>query len=260
MSGLDSSFERRFGGIGRLYGQAALDKFRRSHICVIGVGGVGSWAAEALVRSGIGRITLIDFDDLCVSNTNRQLPAHDGNYGKPKVDALAQRFAQINPECQIETIADFIGPETFDLYLERNYDFVVDAIDSLKSKAALVAECSKRKLPIIMSGGAGGQIDPTQVRVDDLARTTHDPLASKVRAILRREYGFPRGEKKMGVACVYSTEQLVYPQPDGTVCAQKPEEGGARDCESGFGASLCVTGTFGFAAAAYALRTLSRKI
>lgn len=254
---MDSSYERRFGGIARLYGKGALERFRQAHVCVIGVGGVGSWAAEALVRSGVGQITLIDFDDLCVSNTNRQLPALDGNYGKPKVDALAERFRLINPECKINIIADFIGVDTFEQYLQPDFDFVVDAIDSLKSKAALIAECHKRKLPIIMSGGAGGQTDPTQVRVDDLARTTHDPLASKVRAILRRDYGFARGEKKMGVACVYSTEQLVYPQADGSVCAQKPEEGAGGGCESGFGASLCVTGTFGFAAASHVLKKLA---
>lgn len=258
-TGLDSSYERRFGGVARLYGQAALARFRQAHVCVVGLGGVGSWAAEALVRSGIGRLTLIDFDDLCVSNTNRQLPALDGNYGKAKVEVLAQRFLQINPECRIEPIVDFIGAETFDAYLDRDYDFVVDAIDSLKAKVALIAECRRRKLPLIMSGGAGGQIDPTQVRVDDLARTTQDPLASKVRAQLRRDHGFARGDKKMGVPCVYSTEQLIYPQADGSVCAQKPEQGGARNCESGFGASLCVTGAFGFAAASFVLRSLAQK-
>lgn len=260
MSEQDAVYERRFGGIARLYGKAALVRFRLAHVCVVGVGGVGSWAAEALVRSGIGHLTLVDFDDLCVTNTNRQLPALDGNYGKQKVLALAERFKLINPECQVDAVADFMNEETFAQYLAPGYDFVVDAIDSLKSKVALIAQCRDRHLPIIMSGGAGGQTDPTQVRIDDLARTTHDPLASKVRSILRRDYGFVRGDKKMGVACVYSTEQLVYPQADGSVCAQKPEDGGARDCESGFGASLCVTGSFGFAAASHVLRHLASKI
>ncbi len=254
-------FERRFGGIARLYGRSALERFRKSHVCVIGVGGVGSWAAEALARSAIGHITLIDLDDICVSNTNRQLPAHDGNYGRMKVAALAERLRAINPECQVETIEDFIGPDNFDDYLGRGYDHVIDAIDSVRTKAALIAACRKRKLSIIMAGGAGGQTDPTQIRVDDLARTTQDPLASKVRAMLRREFGFPRGEKKMGVDCVYSTEPLVYPQADGSVCAQKPQgDGSVRlDCAGGFGASVCVTGSFGFAAAAHVLKQLARK-
>lgn len=256
---LDDSFERRFGGIARLYGRVALTRFRAAHVCVIGVGGVGSWAAEALARSAIGHITLIDLDDICVSNTNRQLPAHDGNFGRMKVAVLAERIRAINPDCRVNTIEDFITPENFDEHLNHGYDYVIDAIDSVKTKAALIAACRERKLPVIMAGGAGGQTDPTQIRVDDLARTTQDPLASKVRAMLRREYGFARGDKKMGVDCVYSTESLVYPQSDGSVCAQKPQGDGPTrlDCNGGFGASVCVTGTFGFAAAAHVLKKLA---
>lgn len=257
----DTGFARRFGGIARLYGQAALAKFQQAHVCVIGVGGVGSWAAEALARSAIGRITLIDLDDICVSNTNRQLPALEGNYGRMKVVALAERIRAINPNCQVDIIEDFIGPDNFDEYLARDYDYVIDAIDSVRTKAALIAACRSRKLPIIMAGGAGGQIDPTQIRVDDLARTTQDPLAAKVRAMLRKDFGFPRGDNKMRVSCVYSTEPLVYPQADGSVCASKPTaEGGVRlDCEGGFGASVAVTGTFGFVAAAHVLKKIAGK-
>lgn len=258
----DDSFERRFGGIARLYGRTALETFRQSHICVIGVGGVGSWAAEALGRSAVGHITLIDLDDICVSNTNRQLPALDGNFGRMKVVALAERLRAINPACKVDVIEDFIGPDNFAEYLDRGYHFVIDAIDSVKTKAALINECRHRKIPIIMAGGAGGQTDPTCIRIDDLARTTQDPLASKVRAMLRRDYGFPRGEHKMRVNCVYSTETLIYPQVDGSVCAQKPvSDGPVRlDCDGGFGASVCVTGAFGFAAASHVLKILSRKL
>ncbi|MBE9609638.1 tRNA cyclic N6-threonylcarbamoyladenosine(37) synthase TcdA [Chitinilyticum piscinae] len=256
---LDQSYERRFGGIARLYGHAALARFRAAHVVVIGVGGVGSWVAEALARSGVGRLTLIDLDDICVSNTNRQLPAHDGNFGRMKVAALAERILAINPECVVSCIEDFIAADNFAEHLAGQPDCVVDAIDSVRTKAALIAWCRDHRLKIITTGGAGGQIDPTQVCVDDLSRTTHDPLASKVRSTLRREYGFAKGDKKMGVEIVYSTEQLQYPQPDGSVCAQKPQAGDGPvklDCAGGFGASVAVTGTFGFVAAAQALKHL----
>lgn len=259
---MDTSFERRFGGVLRLYGVDAVARFRNAHVCIIGVGGVGSWVAEALARSCIGKLTLIDLDDLCVSNTNRQLPALEGNYGRMKVVALAERIQAINPDCEVVTIEDFIAPENMEAYLGQGVDFVVDAIDSVRTKAALIAFCKKRKLPVIMAGGAGGQTDPTQIRVDDLAHTVQDPLAAKVRNLLRRDYGFARAGAKMGVPCVYSTEQLVYPQPDGSVCARKPEvgEGPVRlDCEGGFGASVAVTGVFGFVAAAQVLKFLARK-
>lgn len=260
MPQLDQSYERRFGGIARLYGLDALARFRAAHVAVIGVGGVGSWVAEALARSGVGALTLIDLDDLCVSNTNRQLPALDGQFGRMKVAALAERIFAINPECRVNCIEDFIAPENFAEYLGGGLDYVVDAIDSVRTKAALIAWCRDHRLRIITTGGAGGQIDPTRVAVDDLARTTHDPLASKVRAQLRRQYGFAKGERKMGVDCVYSTEQLVYPQPDGSVCAQKPQAGDGPvrlDCAGGFGASVAVTGTFGFVVAAHVLKRLA---
>jgi len=259
---MDTSFERRFGGVLRLYGVDAVARFQKSHVCVIGVGGVGSWVVEALARSCIGKLTLIDLDDLCVSNTNRQLPALEGNYGRMKVAALAERARAINPDCEVVTIEDFIAPENMEEHLGQGIDYVVDAIDSVKTKAALIAFCKRRKLPIIMAGGAGGQVDPTQIKVDDLANTIQDPLAAKVRNLLRREYGFARGGAKMGVLCVYSTEQLVYPQADGTVCAQKPAAGDGPvrlDCEGGFGASVAVTGTFGFVAAAQVLKHLAKS-
>lgn len=258
---MDTSFERRFGGIARLYGLPALERFRSAHVCVVGVGGVGSWAAEALARSGIGQITLIDLDDICVSNTNRQLPALEGQYGKMKVAALAERIRLINPECKVEMIEDFVTPDNFEATLGAGYDAIIDAIDSVKTKAAMIAWCKRRKIRLVTTGGAGGQTDPTQIAVADLSKTINDPLASKVRSILRREYGFPQQGKKMGVECIYSTEQLVYPQPDGSVCGQKPASGDAAiglGCEGGFGASVAVTGCFGFIAAAQVLKYLAK--
>ncbi|MEN9658591.1 MAG: hypothetical protein RL571_2056 [Pseudomonadota bacterium] len=258
---MDTSFERRFGGIARLYGIAALAQFRQAHVCVVGVGGVGSWAAEALARSGIGHITLIDLDDICVSNTNRQLPALEGHYGQMKVAALAERIVQINPECIVDVIEDFVSIDNFEETLGRGYDAIIDAIDSVKTKAAMIAWCKRRKIRLVTTGGAGGQIDPTQIAVVDLSKTINDPLAAKVRSILRRDYGFAQQGKKMGVECVYSTEQLVYPQADGSVCAQKPAVGEAAlglGCEGGFGASVAVTGCFGFVAAAQVLKHLAK--
>lgn len=258
---MDTSFERRFGGIARLYGSVALAQFRQAHVCVVGVGGVGSWAAEALARSGIGHITLIDLDDICVSNTNRQLPALEGHYGQMKVAALAERIVQINPECIVDVIEDFVSIDNFEETLGRGYDAIIDAIDSVKTKAAMIAWCKRRKIRLVTTGGAGGQIDPTQIAVVDLSQTINDPLAAKVRSILRREYGFAQQGKKMGVECVYSTEQLVYPQADGSVCAQKPAVGDVAlglGCEGGFGASVAVTGCFGFVAAAQVLKHLAK--
>ncbi|BCL75134.1 tRNA cyclic N6-threonylcarbamoyladenosine(37) synthase TcdA [Jeongeupia sp. HS-3] len=259
---METSYERRFGGIARLYGAAALEKFRAAHICVIGVGGVGSWSAEALARSGVGAITLIDLDDICVSNTNRQLPALLGQYGQMKVAALAERIVAINPECKVTTVEDFVDAGNLAELLGVGFDYIIDAIDSVRTKAAIIAWCKRNKVSLITTGGAGGQIDPTRIQVVDLMRTTQDPLASKVRGLLRREYGFPKGDKKFGVDCVFSTEPLVYPQPDGSVCAQKPAVGDAParlDCEGGFGASVAVTGTFGFVAVAHLLKKLAAR-
>ncbi len=251
----DADLNRRFGGIARLYGDAALKRFQGAHLCVVGVGGVGSWAVEALARSGVGQLTLIDLDNVAESNTNRQLPALDPHYGRAKVDVLSERVHAINPACQVHTIEDFVEVETLDVMLGGGFDFIVDCIDSLKVKTALAAWCVARRQKLIVSGGAGGQLDPTQIRVADLSEVTQDPLLSKLRYNLRRRHGFPREPgKKMKVACVYSTEQLVYPQAGACDAAAGPQ---GLSC-AGFGASMTVTASFGMAAAAYALRTLAR--
>lgn len=260
MSSDDYSF--RFGGIQRLYGQRASEALRQSHIAVAGLGGVGSWAAEALARSGIGTITLIDMDDVCVSNTNRQLHALEGQYGRTKTDAMADRLRAINPQADIRVHFGFVTTGNVDELITRDMDGVVDAIDSVKSKAALIAHCQRRKIPLVVAGGAGGQIDPTQIQVADLSRTTQDPLLAKIRNLLRREYGFSRNPKRrFGVEAVYSTEQLIYPTADGGVCHQKPDTGGPvrLDCATGFGASSPVTASFGFIAASRLVNRIARK-
>nr|WP_174805155.1 tRNA cyclic N6-threonylcarbamoyladenosine(37) synthase TcdA [Marinobacter daqiaonensis] len=256
----DTSF--RFGGIERLYGHRASIALRESHLVVAGLGGVGSWAAEALVRTGVGTITLIDMDDVCVSNTNRQLHALEGQYGRTKTDAMADRLRAINPRADIRVHFGFVTAGNVADLITGDMDGVVDAIDSVKSKAALIAHCQRRKTPLVVSGGAGGQIDPTRVEVADLSRTTQDPLLAKIRNLLRREYGFSRNPKrKFGIEAVYSTEQLIYPTGDGEVCHQKPDTGGPvrLDCATGFGAASPVTATFGFIAASRLINRIARR-
>ena len=255
-----SDFETRFGGIGRLYGQQASAWLKQAHFCVVGIGGVGTWASEALARSGVGHITLIDLDDICTTNTNRQIHAMQGTVGLAKVDVMADRIRLINPDCQVECIEDFVTENNlFELFGDRTtpkFDMVIDAIDSIKAKVAMIAHCHRNKIPLVVTGGAGGQIDPSQIQFGDLAKTTHDPLLSKVRNQLRRDFNFSKNPKrKFSIDCVFSTEQLRYPQSDGSVCAAKATaEGTMRlDCNMGFGAATMVTGTFGFFAASKAI-------
>lgn len=254
-------FENRFGGTQRLYGIEAVDCFRRSHVCVIGIGGVGSWVAEALARSGIGEITLIDQDDVCETNINRQLHALDGTVGRSKITVMAERIHLINPECLVHEEHAFINKDNVAELIHEHFDYVVDAIDSVKDKSAVIGFCRRAKIPVVTVGGAGGQLDPTCVTVADLSKTYNDPLAAKVRSFLRRHYGYSKSGKKFGVECVYSTEQLRYPQPDGSVCAQKMMSDGETrlNCAGGFGAATVVTATFGMVAASRVLNKIMIK-
>lgn len=250
-------------GTQRVYGRQALTHFQKKHVAVAGLGGVGSWAVEALARTGIGQLTLIDLDDVCVSNINRQLPADFNTLGQLKSEVLAARVKAINPHCQVTVIDDFLLPDNFEQHL-ANVDAVLDAIDSVKTKAALVAWCKRRKLPLVCCGGAGGQIDPTRIQVADLSRAKQDPLLAKVRSDCRRHYGFSKNPKrKWGIDCIYSEEQLRYPvtagEGEGEVTLQKP--GGdamPMNCASGFGAAMVVTCSFAMQAVAVLLRRLNK--
>lgn len=250
-------FERRFGGIARLYGERALERFRKAHVCVIGVGGVGSWIVEALARSAIGKLTLIDLDNVAESNINRQIQALSTTIGMPKIDALKQRIALINPYCEVELIEDFIDPDNIpQMVAPGKYDYVFDAIDSVKAKAALIAHCRDHALPLIVIGGAGGQTDPTKIEVRDLARTEQEPLLKKVRKILRAQYGFAKGEKnKYHIDAVFSMEPLRYPEA-GDACAIDANSITGLNC-AGFGSSMVVTATFGMVAAGHMLRKMA---
>ncbi len=263
-----SDFDFRFGGIARLYGTAALTRFRAAHVMVVGIGGVGSWVVEALARSGVGRLSLVDLDDVCVSNINRQLHALDSTVGQSKVQVMAERVRSISPETRVELRVEFFTAETGQRLLglaegtgsgERP-DFVVDAIDAMANKVRLIAWCHGAGIPLVVCGGAGGRRDPTAVRVADLATVTHDRLLSEVRKRLRREHGFSRTAKKLRVECIHSAEAPVFPDRDGNVCAVRASDDETPlrlNCESGFGSATQVTGTFGFAAAARVLARLA---
>ena len=256
-------FERRFGGIARLYGESALTSFKQAHVCVIGVGGVGSWAVEGLARSAIGKITMIDLDHLSESNVNRQLHALTDTLGKSKVDALAERIAQINPYCVVTRIEEFIDPDNVATLIPAGqFDYVIDAIDNTRAKTALVVHCRANHIPLVTIGSAGGQVDPTRIAVCDLSRTEQEPLLARVRKRLRRLHGFPRGTKnKFGIDAVYSTEPVRHPE----LCATDDEtnfetnEGlNGLNC-AGYGSAVVVTASFGFVAAGLVLRKLAEQ-
>jgi tRNA threonylcarbamoyladenosine dehydratase len=260
----------RFGGTQRLYGTELTNQLVQSHICVIGIGGVGSWVAEALARTAVGEITLIDLDDICLSNTNRQAHTLDSTIGQMKITAMGERLKAINPDIKINEVHDFVTPNNFESLITHQFDYVVDAIDSVKVKAALLNHCKRSKIPCIMIGGAGGQTDPTKIAVTDLSKTEQDPLAAKVRNILRREYGFVKSTEKtknnrksnFGIDAVYSSEPLKYPQADGSVCASKEFAGqsGRLDCATGFGAATVVTASFAFVAVAKIIEKINIKM
>ncbi|MFT3762736.1 MAG: tRNA threonylcarbamoyladenosine dehydratase [Pseudoxanthomonas sp.] len=254
----------RFAGIDRLYGQGAVQRFARCRVAVVGLGGVGSWVAEALARSGIGHLALIDADDICVSNTNRQLPALAGQYGRNKVDAMAERCRAINPLIEAEAVPAFVTGANLAEMLDRDYDLVLDACDSFRTKVEMIAWCRRRKLPIVVSGSAGGRTDPTQVRIRDLSRTEHDALLALVRKKLRGEFNFPKNPQRyFGVPAVYSLENVRYPQADGSVCGLRPQLGADAalklDCGVGLGAATHITGAFAFAMVGKALELLGRR-
>ncbi len=253
-------FERRFGGIARLYGDAALARFQNAHVCVIGVGGVGSWVVEALARSAIGHITMIDLDNLAESNINRQIHALTGTLGKAKVSALAERIAQINPFCRVTEVEDFVSADNLDQMIgSRNYDYVIDAIDDVRAKTALIAYCRAHAIKLVTIGGAGGQVDPTKIEVRDLCRTEQEPLLAKVRKRLRALHHFPRGTKnKFGIDAVFSTEPLRFPESDESCAIDGEEQRGISGLNcAGFGSAMVVTAAFGLVAAAHVLRKLA---
>lgn len=251
----------RFAGVERLYGAGSLQRLAGCRVAVIGIGGVGSWLVEALARSGIGHMHLFDADDICVSNSNRQLHALDGHFGLNKVDVMKARCLAINPDMQVEAVARFVTPATMAELLHEPFDLIIDACDSFRVKVELIAWCRRRKQKLIVVGAAGGRTDPTQIRIRDLAKTEQDALLALIRRKLRTEFNFPKNKDRyFSIPAVYSLENVQYPQADGSVCgirpATDPEGGFKLDCGDGLGAATHVTGAFAFAAAAKAMDIL----
>lgn len=262
---METALKDRFGGIDRLYGSGALARLSRCHVTVVGIGGVGSWAVEAFARSGVGKLTLIDADDLCVSNTNRQLPALEGQYGRAKIEAMAERCRAINPGIALELVPQFLTPSNMGELLEAPGELVLDACDSFRTKVEAIAYCRRRKQPVVTVGSAGGRSDVTQIRVRDLSRTEHDAMLSLIRKKLRGEFNFPKNhDRYFGVPAVYSLENVRYPQADGSVCGLRPQLGKddalKLDCGAGLGAATHVTGAFAFAAVGKAMEMLLKPM
>jgi tRNA A37 threonylcarbamoyladenosine dehydratase len=256
------SYQQRFSGLARVYGELGLEKIQQAKVCVVGIGGVGSWVAEALARSGINDITLIDLDDVSISNVNRQIHALNSTLQQSKIEVMAKRILDINPDCQVHLIEDFVTADNVSTCITKRFDVVVDAADSVKAKAAMIAHCKRHKIKIICVGGAGGQTDPLQINKGDLAKTIQDPLLAQVRSHLRRFHHFSTNPKRnFGVECIYSTEQLKYPTSVGGVSQKKQNSQGASkmDCSTGFGAFVGVTATFGFVACSRAIEYITQR-
>lgn len=256
------SYDQRFAGIARLYGNAGQTKLKNAHVTVIGLGGVGSWTVECLARSGIKQLCIIDLDDIATSNVNRQIHALSTTIGMSKARVLAERCKDINPDIDISEVEDFAVRENLPDVIPAQTDVIIDAVDSVTAKAAIIHYAKRSKIKIITVGGAGGQRDPLQITKSDLAKTIQDPLAAKVRSELRRNHGFSKNPKRrFGVECIYSTEQLTFPTADGETSHQKQQlqGSGKMDCATGYGAFVGVTSTFGMVAASSAIDYITRS-
>ncbi|MBA57385.1 MAG: tRNA cyclic N6-threonylcarbamoyladenosine(37) synthase TcdA [Pseudomonadales bacterium] len=261
---LSDNYQNRFGGIERLYGAGTLAILQQAHVCVVGIGGVGSWAAEALARSAVGEVTLVDMDEICVSNTNRQIHAQTGNYGKVKVEVMAERLQAINPDIRCHADMDFVTTGNVAEKMRKDFDFVLDATDSVKHKVAMIVYCKRNKIPIYVVGSAGGQTDPTRIQYADLTRAEQDPLLALVRKKLRQEHGYSSNlKRRFSIECVYSDEPVLFQQPDGSVCSTRPpahaDSSVRLDCAGGIGASTCVTASFGFVATSRIIKKILDK-
>jgi len=256
-----SDYETRFSGLARLYGTPALLRLRNAHVGVVGLGGVGSWAVEALARSGIGALTLVDLDEVCVSNVNRQLHAFDSAVGRAKAEVMAERIRAINPECRVVPLPVYFTESNADEILASDFDYIVDAIDAVPHKCRLIVGCRERNIPLVVCGAAGGRRDATAIRIADLTKVTHDRLLSEVRRQLRRAHGWSDNWGEFRVDCVFSAESPMFPQPDGTVCGKRAASSDLRlNCDSGFGTASFVTGAFGLAAAGQVVSRIAEAV
>lgn len=255
---MDEIYRQKFSGLERIYGDHTLEALNRARVCVVGLGGVGSWTVEALARSGVGSLVLVDLDDICLTNVNRQLHALESQVGQLKTEAMAQRVLSINPRCEVKPITSFLTSKTLEKILTPDLDFVVDATDSVPDKAACAQYCLEHRIPLVISGGSGGKTDPTQVRLGDLQDQQGDALLKALKRSLKDHYGILPGPQGYGLPAVFSLEKSVLPWE---VCStsQAPEKGQRLGCASGFGSVSFLTGTFGFALASHVVNTLVRK-
>ncbi|MDW3095460.1 MAG: tRNA cyclic N6-threonylcarbamoyladenosine(37) synthase TcdA [Gammaproteobacteria bacterium] len=253
---------RRFIGIQRLYGQQAYQKISTSHICVIGIGGVGSWVVESLARSGIQQLTLIDLDHISESNINRQVHALSETLGQSKVIAMQERVKSINPDCRINLIDDHLSCDNIPLLLNVSFDYIIDCIDQFRVKASLIHYCRSNKINLLTIGGAGGRVDPSRIKVTDLSRSEGDSLLAKTRKQLRTQHNFPRNlQRRFDIACIFSSEQLRYPTDDNEISTSKSECSNISglNCANGFGSLTAVTATFGMIACAHVLNKITNQ-
>lgn len=249
----ETDLERRFGGLARLYGVAGATAIRAAHVAVVGIGGVGSWAAEALARSGVGQLTLIDLDHVAESNVNRQIHALTPTLGQSKVQAMAERIALIHPQCRVHGVEEFVEPGNWPQILPPGVQAVIDACDQIRAKTAMAAWALRTRLPFISAGAAGGKRQGHLVEVDDLAHATHDPLLAQLRYRLRREHSAAQGGKRIGLPCVFSREAVAPPHAS---CELEGADG-TLNCH-GYGSSVAVTATFGLCAAGWLLDRIAR--
>ena len=274
-SEVSASLDRRFGGLARLYGYAGAQRIRAAHIAVVGLGGVGSWAAEVLARSGVARLTLIDLDHIAESNINRQVHALETTLGQAKVQAMRSRIADINPECRVDCIEEFVDAQNWpdilglDLKFDRKQFAVIDACDQVKAKTAMAAWAVKNKVSLVTVGAAGGKRLAHRVDIDDLSTVTHDPLMAKMRYNLRKEHGFTRAGK-LNVVCVFSHEQVAQPataielsvHENEAVTGALQQHGKSRASDGGlnchgYGSVASVTAAFGMCAASWVLNEIA---
>lgn len=246
----DDEYDRRFAGVAKIYGDDSFHHYENSHVMVIGIGGVGSWAVEALARTGIGEVTIVDIDVVAASNINRQLPAMTTTLGREKIEIMAERCRAINPRIKVNLIDDYLTPENVKEILAGNPDIILDCIDDVKAKFALMLHCRFNKIPLIVSGGAGGKLDPLKIRVADLSKTEQDPMLAKLRAQLRAKGICKKPKEKFGITCVYSIDN---PFSSADVCPSA----GLR-C-GGYGSAVVVTSSFAMVAVSEVLKKLDMK-
>jgi tRNA A37 threonylcarbamoyladenosine dehydratase len=250
-TGLAADLDRRFGGLSRLYGELRAARIRQSHVVVVGIGGVGSWAAEALARSGVGTLTLIDMDHVAESNINRQIHALEPTLGMSKIGAMRERIALINPACQVNCVDEFVTPENFLQIMPARADALLDACDQIRAKLTMAQWARTQRLPFVSVGAAGGKRLAHKVEIADLAETTHDPLLAQLRYRLRKQHGAARDGKKIGVSCVFSKEAVQ--QADASCAVQSDQ---SLNCH-GYGSTVTVTATFGLCAAGWLMEKIS---